>query len=53
MVEKMVGSLKVIATEDAEQSTLMRDAISSSSTVGYFMMWVTLTFVFAVWDLEV
>lgn len=53
MVEKTAGSSKVIATEDAEQSTLMRDAISSRRMVGYFMVCVTLTFVFAVSDLEV
>jgi len=34
--------LKVIATESAEQSTLIIEAICSNKTVGYFIVLLTL-----------
>lgn len=37
----MVVSLNVTATESAVQSTLIMEAISSKTTVGYFMVLFT------------
>ena len=43
VVSKTSESLKVIATEVLEQSTVTMEAICSRTIVGYFIVWVTLT----------